>query len=122
MSRRGWTVAGIAGGVVGAAGAAAGVGVAAQRRKIAATRRSLATEMSAHAETPPGTVGEEMSVMADDGVRIACEVVAPADGSEPALTVVLVHGFALDRRTWSEQRPHLAGLTGPSVRTVTGRS
>ena len=38
MSRRGWTVAGIAGGVVGAAGAVAGVGVASQRRKIAAAR------------------------------------------------------------------------------------
>ncbi|MEJ8280273.1 alpha/beta fold hydrolase [Pseudonocardia spirodelae] len=118
MSRRGWTVAGIAGGVVGAAGAAAGVGVAAQRRKIAAARRSLATEMAEHAGTPPGTVGEEMSVMADDDVRLACEVVGPADGSDPALTVVLVHGFALDRRTWSEQRPYLAGMTGPSVRMV----
>ncbi|MEV1291225.1 alpha/beta hydrolase [Pseudonocardia sp. NPDC049635] len=119
MSRRGWTVAGIAGGLVGAVGAAAGVGVAAQRRKIAAARRSLATEMAEHGGAPsPGRAGEESSVTADDGIRLACEEVAPADGSEPAVTVVLVHGFALDRRTWQEQRPFLAGMTDPSVRMV----
>lgn len=119
MSRRGWTVAGIAGGMVGAAGAVAGAGVASQRRKIAAARRSLATEMTEHGgQEPAGRIGEESSVTADDGVRIACEEVAPADGSEPALTVVLVHGFALDRRTWQEQREFLASLSGPSVRMV----
>ena len=119
MSRRGWTVAGIAGGLVGAAGAAAGAGVAAQRRKIATARRSLATEMAEHGGLPPaGSTGEESSVTADDGVRIACEEVGPADGTEPALTVVLVHGFALDRRTWQEQREFLASLSGPSVRMV----
>ncbi|GAA1401374.1 alpha/beta hydrolase [Pseudonocardia kongjuensis] len=119
MSRRGWTVAGITGGLVGAAGAAAGVGVAAQRRKIASARRSLATEMAEHGGAPsPGRIGEESSVMADDGIRLACEEVAPADGSEPAATVVLVHGFALDRRTWQEQRAFLAGMTDPSVRMV----
>ncbi|MFP5069727.1 alpha/beta fold hydrolase [Pseudonocardia nantongensis] len=119
MSRRGWTVAGVAGGLVGAAGAAAGVGVATQRRRIATARRTLATEMAEHGGAPPaGALGEESSVTADDGVRIACEEVGPADGSQPGLTVVLVHGFALDRRTWQEQRPFLAGLSGPSVRMV----
>ncbi|MFC4459555.1 alpha/beta fold hydrolase [Pseudonocardia nematodicida] len=118
-TRRGWTVAGIAGGLVGAAGAAAGAGVASQRRRIAAQRRSLATEMAEHGgAVPPGMVGEEVSVTADDGIRLACETVEPADGSDPVATVVLVHGFALDRRTWQEQRPFLAGLTGPSVRMV----
>ena len=37
---------------------------------------------------------------------------------KPALTVVLVHGFALDRRTWHFQRPFLAALTDPRVRVV----
>ncbi|WP_068797814.1 alpha/beta fold hydrolase [Pseudonocardia sp. HH130630-07] len=119
MSRRGWTVAGVAGGLVGAAGAVAGAGVAAQRRKIAAARQSLATEMAEHGGLPPaGWAGEESSVTADDGVRLACEEVGPADGTAPLLTVVLVHGFALDRRTWQEQREFLALLSGPSVRTV----
>ncbi|MFP5019855.1 alpha/beta fold hydrolase [Pseudonocardia phyllosphaerae] len=119
MSRTGWTVAGIAGGLAGAAGAAVGVGVTNQRRRIAASRRSLATEMAEYDGNPPaGVVGEDMSVTADDGVRLACEEVLPADGSEPVATVVLIHGFALDRRTWQEQRPFLAGLSGPSVRLV----
>nr|WP_222131515.1 alpha/beta hydrolase [Pseudonocardia sp. C8] len=75
--------------------------------------------MAEHGGQPPaGWAGEESSVTADDGVRIACEEVGPADGSEPALTVVLVHGFALDRRTWQEQREFLALLSDPSVRMV----
>lgn len=119
MSRRGWTVAGIAGGLVGAAGAAAGVGVASQRRRIASARRSLAGEMAGHGGLPTaGSVGDESSVTADDGVRIACEEILPADGSSPALTVVLVHGFALDRRTWQEQRELLATSSDPPVRMV----
>lgn len=117
MSRRGWTTAGIVGGIAGAAAGAVGVGVAAQRRSIAAQRRSLATEMSEHARTPP-VAGEECSVTADDGIRIACEEIEPPDGEKAALTVVLVHGFALDRRTWQEQKPFLAGLTDPAVRIV----
>ncbi len=117
MSRRGWTTAGIVGGLAGAAGAAVGVGVATQRRQIATQRRSLATEMSEHARVPP-VASEECSVTADDGIRIAAEEIEPADGQKAALTVVLVHGFALDRRTWQEQRPFLAGLTDPPVRVV----
>ena len=55
-------------------------------------------------------------MVADDGVRLSCEEIE-ADG-KPALTVVLVHGFALDRRTWHFQRPFLAALTDPRVRVV----
>jgi pimeloyl-ACP methyl ester carboxylesterase len=117
MSRRGWQTAGIVGGIAGAAGAAVGVGVATTRRQIASQRRSLATEMSEHARIPP-VPGEECSVTADDGIRIAAEEIEPPDGQKAALTVVLVHGFALDRRTWQEQRPFLAGLTDPPVRVV----
>ena len=73
--------------------------------------------MSEHARTPP-VAGEECSVTADDGIRLACEEIEPPAGEKAALTVVLVHGFALDRRTWQEQRPYLAGLTDPPVRVV----
>lgn len=118
MSRKGWQAAGVAGGLAGAAGAAVGIGVATQRRQIAAARRSLATEMTEHGGTPPLGFGEECSVTADDGLRIACEEVDPPEGEKAALTVVLVHGFALDRRTWQEQRPFLAGLSDPRIRFV----
>ena len=39
-------------------------------------------------------------------------------GGRAELTVVLVHGFALDRRSWYFQRRDLAGLTDPRVRLV----
>jgi len=111
VKQPGW---GVLAGALGAAATGVVVGVAAkQRAKIAADRRRLATQLSETSEAPRG---EPCSVMADDGVRLSCEEIE-ADG-KPALTVVLVHGFALDRRTWHFQRPFLAGLTDPRVRVV----
>jgi pimeloyl-ACP methyl ester carboxylesterase len=110
------------GAIAGAAGAAAtgvAVGVAARRHQhIAAERRRLARQLS-EPGTEPGALprGEQSSVTADDGVRLSCEEIAPASG-RAALTVVLVHGFALDRRTWHFQRRSLAELTDPAVRVV----
>jgi pimeloyl-ACP methyl ester carboxylesterase len=110
------TVAGVTG-AVAATGVA--VGVAARKRsQIASARRRLATELS-EGERAPGLFppGEPSSVTADDGVRLSCEEIEPADG-RAALTVVLVHGFALDRRTWHFQRRMLAELADPVVRVV----
>ena len=110
------TVAGVTG-AVAATGVA--VGVAARKRsQIAAARRRLATELS-EGERAPGLYppGEPSSVTADDGVRLSCEEIEPADG-RAAFTVVLVHGFALDRRTWHFQRRMLAELADPVVRVV----
>ncbi len=110
------------GAVAGAAGAAVtgvAVGVAAHKRnQIAADRRRLATVLSEGAG-PPGELptGEISSVTADDGVRLSCEEIEPSRG-RAALTVVLVHGFALDRRTWHFQRRSLAELADPTVRIV----
>jgi pimeloyl-ACP methyl ester carboxylesterase len=110
------------GAVAGATGAAAtgvAVGVAARKRsQIAADRRRLATQL-AEGAGPPGELpaGEPSSVTADDGVRLSCEEIEPA-GGRAALTVVLVHGFALDRRTWHFQRHSLAQLADPAVRVV----
>jgi pimeloyl-ACP methyl ester carboxylesterase len=107
----GW---GVLAGTLGAAATGVVVGVAArQHAKIAADRRRLATQLSETSEAPRG---EPCSVVADDGVRLSCEEIE-ADG-KPALTVVLVHGFALDRRTWHFQRPFLADLADPRVRVV----
>lgn len=111
---------------VGAAGAAVtglAVGAAARKSKqIAAERRRLAAQLTGGAipgEQPPG---EQISVIADDGLRLSCEEIAPLDGGEPDLTVVFVHGFALDRRTWHFQRRTFAELPGggdaPRVRQV----
>jgi pimeloyl-ACP methyl ester carboxylesterase len=108
--------------VAGAAGAAVtgvAVGVAARKHsRIAAERRHLAAQLT---EKPPQLAGlpesEPSSVTADDGVRISCEEIEARDG-RPALTVVLVHGFALDRRTWHFQRQSLPALSDPSIRVV----
>jgi pimeloyl-ACP methyl ester carboxylesterase len=111
------TVAGVTG-AVAATGVA--VGVAARKRsQIAAARRRLATELT-EGQRAPGLYppGEPSSVTADDGVRLSCEEIEPAAGARAALTVVLVHGFALDRRTWHFQRQMLAGPTEPAVRVV----
>jgi pimeloyl-ACP methyl ester carboxylesterase len=110
------------GAIAGAAGAAAtgaAVGVAARKHhKIAVDRKRLAAQLMEDAlgagALPPG---EPSSVTADDGLRLSCEEIEPATG-RAALTVVLVHGFALDRRTWHFQRRSLAELTDPSVRVV----
>jgi pimeloyl-ACP methyl ester carboxylesterase len=110
---------GAAAGAAGAAVTGVAVGVAARKHsKIAAERRRLAAQLS---EDPPQLAGlpqsEPSSVTADDGVRLSCEEIEARDG-RPALTVVLVHGFALDRRTWHFQRQSLPALTDPSIRVV----
>ncbi|GAA2569399.1 alpha/beta fold hydrolase [Pseudonocardia hydrocarbonoxydans] len=123
MKRPGvWQTVGVAGGVVGAAATGVAVGAAARkRREIASARRRLATQMSEGA-SEPGVLppGEASSVTADDGVRLSCEEIDLSDGPDdaPVLTVVLVHGFALDRRTWHFQRRSLAELVDPAVRLV----
>ncbi|MDN5859047.1 MAG: alpha/beta hydrolase [Pseudonocardia sp.] len=104
-------------GAVGAAAAAAAglaVGVAAHKRnQIATERRRLATQLTdGTAESGVLPPGRQVSVIADDGLRLACEEIAPLDGGPPDLTVVLVHGFALDRRTWHFQRRTFAELPG----------
>lgn len=118
VNPRVWQTLGVVGGVAGAVGAAAGVGVAARRRQ-AAERTRLAAQLGSGA-AEPGTVppGERSSVTADDGVRLSCEEIEPSAARTAALTVVLVHGFALDRRSWHFQRRALAELTDPAVRIV----
>ncbi|WP_433275900.1 alpha/beta fold hydrolase [Pseudonocardia xinjiangensis] len=108
--------------VAGAAGAAAtgvAVGVAARKHsKIAAERRRLATQLAEGPPEPGRTpVSESSSVTADDGVRLSCEEIEAPSGNA-ALTVVLVHGFALDRRTWHFQRRSLPALNDPAIRVV----
>ncbi|MQA15612.1 MAG: alpha/beta fold hydrolase [Pseudonocardiaceae bacterium] len=108
--RQVWKVAGWIG---GALGTSAAVATAAQRTRIARQRREGGTrELS---ELP---LGRESTVTADDGVPLSVEQVDPADGGEPELSVVLVHGYTLDRRSWYFQRRDLATSQAPRVRQV----
>jgi pimeloyl-ACP methyl ester carboxylesterase len=92
---------------VGIAGTAIAVGVARRRQDEPAGGRPDAVEPS-----------REYTVVTEDGIELSVEEVDPADGGRPVLTVVFVHGFALDRRCWHFQRAALARLTEPRVRQV----
>ncbi|HYQ69151.1 alpha/beta hydrolase [Actinophytocola sp.] len=92
---------------VGIAGTAIAVGVARRKQDEPARGRLDAAEPS-----------REYTVVTEDGIELSVEEVDPADGGKPVLTVVFVHGFALDRRCWHFQRTALARLTEPRVRQV----
>jgi pimeloyl-ACP methyl ester carboxylesterase len=110
----------VAGGLAGAAATGAAVSLAARRRhQDGVDRSSLATQLSTGADdTGALPSGVPSSVTADDGVRLSCEEIETPPGIAADLTVVLVHGLALDRRTWHFQRRFLAQLAEPTVRQV----
>jgi pimeloyl-ACP methyl ester carboxylesterase len=120
VRRRGWQAVGLAGGLAGAAATGAAVSLAARRRhRDPADRPGLATRLSTGADDTGALVpGVASSVTADDGVRLSCEEIEAPPGVPAEMTVVLVHGFALDRRTWHFQRRFLAESTDPAVRQV----
>ncbi|MGM1060971.1 alpha/beta fold hydrolase [Saccharothrix sp. Mg75] len=111
-----WKAVGWAGGILGAAATGVAVGVAANQKKVSDDRKAD----DPHADEPLGglTPNRESTVAADDGVPLSVEEVDPVDGGPADLVVVLVHGFALDRRCWHFQRRDLAKLTDPRVRQV----
>lgn len=112
-----WKVTGlVVGGVVGSAAAAVAAVTATHHKRIG-TQRKLAAELGQdRLDDPPP--GREFTVSADDGVPLSVEEHEPADGGMPAMTVVLVHGYTLDRRCWRFQQMHLAASTEPRVRQV----
>lgn len=59
---------------------------------------------------------EEISLTLADGVRLHAEAHGPADAQ---LTVLLLHGWTLDGRTWHRQVDALVTALGPAVRIVT---
>jgi len=93
---------------VAAAGTAIAVGVARRRGDEPAQVEQLGGQRPDREDT----------VITEDGIELSVEYVEPADGGKPELTVVFVHGFALDRRTWHFQRQALSRLTEPRVRQV----
>jgi pimeloyl-ACP methyl ester carboxylesterase len=110
-----WKTVGWAGGAIGAAVAGAVAGAVARGARVSSLRR-----LDPYAEEQFGALkpSREFTVAADDGLPLSVEEVAPADGGEPQATVVLVHGYTLDRRTWHFQRRDLQQLTQPRVRLV----
>ena len=112
-----WKTVGWAGGVLGAAVVGVAGGAAANRVKVSHERRKFDDPL---VDEPLGELApdRESTVAADDGVPLSAEEVLPALGGEPQLTVVFVHGFALDRRCWHFQRRDLAKLADPRVRQV----
>ncbi len=106
----------VAGGVLGAVATTALVAGAAHHNRIGKLR-------SHAAELPDGfpvvrPPDREFTVVADDGVELSVEELDPADGGVPEFTVVLIHGYTLDRRSWLFQRHDLAHSTSPRVRQV----
>lgn len=54
--------------------------------------------------------GEEVEVFADDAVMLHVEVDEPPTDEAADLTVVFIHGYALNQDCWHYQRRDLAGL------------
>ncbi|GAA3841856.1 alpha/beta hydrolase [Saccharothrix violaceirubra] len=110
-----WKTVGWVGGIVGAAATGVAVGVAAHHKRVNHDRGIA----DPYADEPLGRLvpSRESTVAADDGVPLSVEEVDPEAG-DAVLTVVYVHGFALDRRCWHFQRRDLAGLVDPPVRQV----
>lgn len=109
----------LAGWIGGALGTTAAVATATQSTRIARQRRSAQRA----GEQPGEELGtlrpdRESTVTADDGVPLSVEEVDPAGGGDPELTIVLVHGYTLDRRCWHFQRRDLAKSAAPRVRQV----
>jgi pimeloyl-ACP methyl ester carboxylesterase len=121
---RGWRIAGgVVGGVLGAAATGAAVGVATRWSRLAKERRVPAELDTDHGPLAPADIGllpagTPWSVTADDGVRLSAEVIEPPEGQRAELTVVFVHGFALDRRCWHFQRRLLGELPDGRARLV----
>lgn len=105
-----------AGGVLGTAVAAGAVAGVVQHYRIGKVRR-YAAELPNDLPSPLPP-DREYTVRADDGVELSVEELDPADGGTPELTVVLVHGYCLDRRAWLFQRDELARSAAPRVRQV----
>jgi pimeloyl-ACP methyl ester carboxylesterase len=112
LVRSGW----VAGGVLGTAATTVLLAGSAYHRHIAKLRGDAA-------ELPEAlpVVREpdrEYTVTASDGVELSVEELDPADGGAPELTVILIHGYLVDRRAWLFQRHDLAQSTAPRVRVV----
>ncbi|MBE9375033.1 alpha/beta hydrolase [Saccharopolyspora sp. HNM0983] len=102
-------------GAVGAAVTGAAVGVATHSTRAALRRKST----DPYADEVLGQLPSDRrsTVAADDGIPLSVQEIDPAEG-EAELTVLLVHGFTLDSRSWHFQRRDLPEMSDPRVRLV----
>lgn len=96
---RGRVIGAVTVGVVGLAAAGASVGVSRQRRRIQARGGDVAPAFGSLRAEP-------VTVVADDGTPLHVEVDEP-DAPTSDVTVVFVHGYALELDCWHFQREHL---------------
>jgi pimeloyl-ACP methyl ester carboxylesterase len=106
----------VAGGVAGAAATTVLLAGRAYHHHIAKLR-SNAAELLAELPAVRGP-DREYTVTASDGVQLSVEELDPPDGRAPEITVILIHGYTLDRRAWLFQRHELAHSTSPRLRVV----
>ena len=89
--------AGIAGATIGVLAAGAAAGILAER-KLVARKRAAAAQ-------PFGSVrGTRHTVVAEDGLELYAEVDEPDRAGDRPVTVVFVHGYALNLDCWHFQR------------------
>lgn len=118
--RRRARTAGLLGALVGVAAAGVAGGIAVQKVLVRNTR----TAPDPYRDEPFDALGYDSApaVTTDEGVKLRVEVVEPPGkrgrGGKPDLTVVLVHGYALDMGTFHFQRRALAEVASPRYRVV----
>lgn len=96
-----------AGLAVASAVSAAAIGLAAQRRAARAILRRPDPEAG---ENFDEAFGDEITVVTDDGVHLAVEVIEPTAPNVDGLTIVFTHGYALDRTTFHYQARDLRNI------------
>lgn len=110
--------------VLGVAGAAAGVAAAGAAVRVAQRRRVIAKRGKGD-KTPFGSLrAQPLTVVADDGLPLYAEIdefdpkaagaARRKNVADPGITVVFIHGYALNLDCWHFQRAGYRGL----VRTV----
>ncbi len=106
----------VVGGMLGTAAATVLLAARAHHNRIGELRRHIA-ELPDDLPTVLAP-SREYTVTADDGIKLSVEELDPADGGVPEFTVILMHGYTLDRRSWLYQRDALAHSATPRVRVV----
>ncbi|MGA8114709.1 MAG: alpha/beta hydrolase, partial [Actinocatenispora sp.] len=108
---------GLLGAAVGVAAAGVAGGIALQRLIV---RRGRPVPADPCADEPFDALraDAELTVTTADGVDLHVEIVEPPGDGPPDLTVVFVHGFALDMGTFHFQRKELSEVEVPRLRLV----
>ncbi len=100
----------IRGRVLGLAASAAGVAVAGTAVGVAHRRRVIARRGAGDTTAFGSLRATPVTVVASDGVPLHVEVDEPEPGAGAPITVVFVHGYALNLDCWHFQRAGYRGL------------